>query len=391
MKFNSKFEILSPEGFVPFKGIRKSSRPFHHVITLTSGEKIKASSGHKFVSVETGEHLYVYDLKPGDKICGVDGLMFEVESIVKVDSPIDLYDAVDVGSSHQYITNDIISFNCDCDFLSSGDTTFESEDMNFYERNMMTDPVECRGIGKDLWIWKYADYSKNYLVSADVARGDGQDFSAFHVWDVESCEQVAEFRGQMPPREYAHLLMNVATEYNNAILAVENANIGWSTIEEIIAKGYPNLYYGDGSTLDTVESYSNKMDKGKLTPGFTTSVKTRPLVIAKLYDYVRHKAIIIHSKRLMSEMRTFVWKNGKAQAAQGYHDDLIMSCGIGVFIRDTALKLRMQSIDLSRAQVSTLTSMNNRGPEIISSRPAINPFQVTDIHGNQQDVSWLLK
>ena len=81
---------------------------------------------------------------------------------------------------------------CDCDFLSSGDTVFEPEDMTFYEETQMQEPLERRGIDGNMWIWETPDYSKDYMVVADVARGDSQDYSAFHIFDIENAVQVAE-------------------------------------------------------------------------------------------------------------------------------------------------------------------------------------------------------
>ena len=70
----------------------------------------------------------------------------------------------------------------------------------------------------------------------------------------------------------------------------------------------------------------NKYERDKLVPGFTMSMKTRPLVVAKMIEYIRDKSVIIQSKRLLGEMRVFVWKNGKAQAQIRYNDDLLISC-----------------------------------------------------------------
>ena len=284
------------------------------------------------------------------------------------------------------------SQECDCDFLASGDTVLEPEDMSFYEETYQTDPVERRGLDGNLWIWEYPDYSKSYMISADVARGDGSDYSAFHVWDIENCTQIAEYKGKLSPRDYGAVLCGVASEYNNALLVCENANVGWSTIEEIIHRGYPNLYYGDDSTQDTAESYASKLDHGRLTPGFTTSPKTRPLIIAKLVDYIHQKSVIIRSKRTLLELRTFIWKNGKAQAADKYHDDLVMSCGIGLYVRDTALRLRQQGLDLSRAQMGAFSNMNRReDTSVVKTTYAPNPYQVQDMHGHTQDISWVLR
>jgi hypothetical protein len=96
------------------------------------------------------------------------------------------------------------------------------------------------------------------MIMADVARGDGKDFSAFHILDVETNTQVGEYRGQLPPKDFGHLLVGIATEYNNALLVVENANIGWSTIETILERGYQNMYYSPKSEVMTAESYFNK-------------------------------------------------------------------------------------------------------------------------------------
>jgi hypothetical protein len=64
------------------------------------------------------------------------------------------------------------------------------------------------------------------MVCADVARGDGTDFSAFHVIDVDTLEQIAEFKGKINTKDYGNMLTNIANEYNQALLVVENANIG---------------------------------------------------------------------------------------------------------------------------------------------------------------------
>ena len=279
---------------------------------------------------------------------------------------------------------------CDCDFLSSGDTVFEPEDLIFMETTSQTDPTEKRGISGDYWIWEYPDYTKSYMVVADVARGDGQDFSTFHVFDIEAASQVAEFKSKVPPKEFGNLLVGVASEYNNALLVVENANIGWSTIEQIIEREYVNLYYSSKSDQDTVESYMTKMERGNLTPGFTMSMRTRPLVIAKMMDYVRERSVTIKSQRLLKEMRVFVWKNGKAQAQTNYNDDLVMAFATGLYVRDTALRLRQQGMDLSRANLSAIGNLNQRqGAAYSVGNMQNNPYIMKTPDGDQ-DISWLL-
>ena len=55
--------------------------------------------------------------------------------------------------------------------------------------------------------------------------------------------QVAEYRGKIGTTEYGNMLVSVATEWNNALLVIENANIGWASIQVALDKGYPNIYY----------------------------------------------------------------------------------------------------------------------------------------------------
>ena len=281
---------------------------------------------------------------------------------------------------------------CDCDFLASGDTVFEPADLSFYEETYEKDPVERRGVDSNLWIWEPADYTKDYMVVADVARGDAADYSAFHVFEIESCTQVAEYKGKVSPKDFGNVLVGIASEYNEALLVCENANIGWATIEQILEREYSNMYYSSTSNMETVESYMNKYERDKLVPGFTMSARTRPLVIAKMIEYIRERSVTIQSKRLMSEMRVFVWKNGKAQAQTNYNDDLLISCATALYVRDTALRLRQQGMDLARAQLSSFTNLNSKNKAVINSVGSRqnNPYIVKNNYG-EEDISWLLK
>ena len=281
---------------------------------------------------------------------------------------------------------------CDCDFLSSGDTVFEPEDMLYYEKTYEKEPMEKRGVDSNLWIWEGVDYSKSYMVVADVARGDATDYSAFHIFDIEECNQVGEYKGKIRPKDFGNILVGIASEYNDALLVVENANIGWATIEQIMEREYRNLYYSPTNNRDTVESYMTKFERDRLVPGFTMSSKTRPLVVAKMIEYVRDKGVLIQSKRLISEMRVFIWKNGKAQAQDRYNDDLIMAFGTALYVRDTALRLRQQGMDLARAQLSSFSNLNSKNQAVIKTvgKPIDNPYLIKT-PGGEEDISWLIK
>ena len=279
---------------------------------------------------------------------------------------------------------------CDCDFNTSGDIVFYPEYIEFYEKSYIKDPLEKRGADQNLWVWESPDYSRDYMVVADVARGDGKDYSAFHVMDIESNVQVAEYKGQIGTKEYGHLLVGIASEYNEALLVIENANIGWATIQAAIDRNYPNLYYSP-KTESNVDSYFDKyMDTSRMTAGFTMSSRTRPMVIGKFQEYISDKGVTFQSKRLIEEMRVFIWKNGRGEAQQGYNDDLVMACGIAMYIRDTALKYKQRGIDITRNALNNITVNRTQYQGGYFSKGIDNPYHI-DTDKGKEDISWLLK
>ena len=254
---------------------------------------------------------------------------------------------------------------CDCDFISSGETVIEPELLMFYKETYVIPPIEKGGFDGNLWKWEHADYSKSYMVVADVARGDGADYSTCHVIDITNSVQVAEYRGKVDTKDFGNFLVALSTEYNDALLVIENANIGWATIQQVIDRGYKNLFYmsKDLKYIDVENQITNKYraEERGLVAGFSTTSKTRPLIISKLTDYFREKSIIIRSSRLIDELFTFIYMNGRAEAMKGYNDDLVMAISIGLWVRDTALRLRQEGIDLTKQAVSGITSNTSQG------------------------------
>jgi len=254
---------------------------------------------------------------------------------------------------------------CDCDFVSSGETVIEPELLMFYKETYVIPPIEKGGFDGNLWKWEHADYSKSYMVVADVARGDGADYSTCHVIDIVNSVQVAEYRGKVDTKDFGNFLVALSTEYNDSLLVIENANIGWATIQQVIDRGYKNLFYmsKDLKYIDIQHQMTNRYrsEERGLVAGFSTTSKTRPLIISKLTDYFREKSIIIRSSRLIDELFTFIYMNGRAEAMKGYNDDLVMAISIGLWVRDTALRLRQEGIDLTKQAVSGITSNTSQG------------------------------
>ncbi len=175
------------------------------------------------------------------------------------------------------------------------------------------------------------------------------------------------------------------------MLVVENANIGWDVVNTIIERGYPNLYYSPRSYGEmNVDKWMAKMESDNTVPGFTNSTRTRPLVISKTETYIRERTFTFHSKRLLEELRVFIWQNGKAQAQNGYNDDLVMALGIGLFVRDTGLKFSTQGLDLTRAAVMNISNTKTSISYGTINPNFQNPYQMNDGMGGIEDIRWLI-
>jgi len=300
---------------------------------------------------------------------------------------------IEVESTHTYVTEYGVVHNCDCDFSTSGDTVFYSEHIDFYEKTYIKEPLERRGVDQNLWVWEPCDYSRTYMVVADVARGDGKDFSAFHIIDIENNIQIGEYKGQIGTKEFGHLLVGIATEYNNALLVIENANIGWSTVQTVIDRDYNNLYYSPKLGEIRADSYFDQyMDTSKMVAGFTMTSKVRPMIISKFQEYLGDQGVVIQSKRLIEEMKVFIWKNGRPEAQPGYHDDLVMSFGVAMYMRDTAFKFKQHGIDLTKSMLNSIkTNQTPYGGVYTPLDKEKDQWQMDNPYSKgKEDIRWLL-
>ena len=246
-----------------------------------------------------------------------------------------------------------IAQELECNFNVSGETVIHPDDIQWYSERT-TAPQYRTGFDRNYWIWKKHDALKPHLIVADVARGDGKDNSAFHIFELETMEVVAEYIGKPTPDDFADILYNVCAEYGNPMLVIENNNIGYAVLKKLLDKGYSNLYHsrkGDHQYVDPITAQWQP----NVIPGFTTSSKTRPLIVAKMEEFMRNKLITINSNRLLSEMKTFIWQAGRPQAMRSYNDDLVMSFAIGCWVRDTVIVESQKNIEYSKSFIGGMS------------------------------------
>ena len=166
------------------------------------------------------------------------------------------------------------------------------------------------------------------------------------------------------PDLYATMVNQIGREFGNAMLVVENNSIGYTVLDKLVDYGYPNLYYSIKSTHEYIEQHQAEYQNSAIA-GFSTTMKTRPLIIAKLEEFIRNKLIKVYSARTVNEFKTFVWKNGRPQAMKSYHDDLIMALAIGCWVRDTAIQSSARDLNYQKAFIAdaiftSKTSMNTQ-------------------------------
>jgi len=146
---NIKYEILTPNGFNNFDGIKKLQKDKYFEIELNTGKMIKCSIEHRFVL--DGIEIYAYELYPGCKIDSVDDGMY-VKNIQLINDNIELYDIIGVGNDNIFNVDDIVSHNCDADFLTSGESVVDPIVLQWYKENQVQEPTERAGLDKNLWI-----------------------------------------------------------------------------------------------------------------------------------------------------------------------------------------------------------------------------------------------
>ena len=223
----------------------------------------------------------------------------------------------------------------ECNFNASGETVMNADDITKLKKDVC-EPKYRTWMDRNYHIWKEYQPDGSYLLSADVARGDGRDYSVFHILDIKNMEQIAEYQGKIDLDSFAKLLFDAGREYGNCMIVVENNNVGFAVLTKLIEMRYPNLYYSAKGSQEFVDSLHAQYSSNTV-PGFTTTMKTRPLIVAKLEEFIRNKSIKINSQRTIHELDTFVWVNGRPEAQKGYNDDLVMSLAIGCWVRDTAV------------------------------------------------------
>lgn len=233
-------------------------------------------------------------------------------------------------------------------FLGSSDNVVPVE---VIERQMKSNVVQITDdwklmdtLVKETWIWKDPILMHRYICACDPSSGSGEDSTAIQIIDLDGVdedgmpcfEQVLEYNGKINGNEVGQLVDRYARIYNDALTVVECiGGYGDSVVLTLMDLGYPNLYYDNPQmknyTNQNLVKVQNVFDQQKQLPGFRTSA-LRLQMIANFVDMLKSNAFKVRSQRVINELDTWIFKNGRPDHMDGAHDDLLTCLAMGLFV-----------------------------------------------------------
>ena len=261
----------------------------------------------------------------------------------------------------------MIAQELDVSFIGSGGNVISEEYIELHEKNNVMEPKITMGLENEIWIWEEPQEGHQYIMGVDVSRGDGEDSSTIVVVDFTTMEQVMEYQGKIQPDLLAQIVEEYGELYEAYTVVDVTGGMGVSTVLKLLEFNYKRLHYDDatGKILSVRQRELNTHLKKDKIPGFHAT-NVRVPMISNLEYKIRSNAIKIRSSRLTSEMKTFIYKNGRPDHMDGYHDDLLMSLAMCLWVMEHSFKKLERLEKQNKAILSSwLTGAN------VSSSPTV--------------------
>jgi hypothetical protein len=209
----------------------------------------------------------------------------------------------------------------ECEFLGSVDTLINAAKL----RTLVYDDPLKRNAGLD--VYEHPKEENNYLITVDVARGIGNDYSAFIVFDITNFPYriVAKYKNnEIKPMLFPSIIHEVAKGYNDSWLLIEVNDIG----DQVASILHFDLEYDNvlmcamrGRAGQIVGSgFSGK--KSQLGVRMTAAVKK--LGCSNLRTLIEDDKLLVKDYDIISELTTFIQRKNSFEAEEGCNDDLAM-------------------------------------------------------------------
>jgi len=264
----------------------------------------------------------------------------------------------------------------ECEFIGSTNTLIHPSKIRAL---VFKNPVARDG---DLHIFEQPVSGRTYVLVADVAEGQGLDYSTFSIIDVTEIpyRQVAKYKNnKISPLLFPTVLYTAAVKYNQAFILVEINSIGLQVADIL----HNELAY---ENLIKVRNGKNKAGQ-QATPGFTkqmqfglkTSVQTKKIGCANLKSLIENDKLIVNDEDTIMELTTFSAHKQSFAAEEGNNDDLVMTLvnfgwltaqkyfkeSVNTDIRRTLQEEQLQIMDQDIVPFGIIDDgLNNRGEVI---------------------------
>lgn len=302
-----------------------------------------------------------------------------------------------------------IAQELDVSFLGSGGNVIEDETIDMHTKENVREPKLVTGVEQEFWMWEEPIEGHEYILSSDVSRGDGEDSSTIVIIDFTTMEQVFEYQGKIQPDLLAQHIYEYGNMYNAYTIVDIAGGMGVSTILKLIEMEYSNkLLHYDKKNVNILPNQARleTVKRKDKIPGFNANGVRLPM-IANLEKVLRGNEIKVRSRRLVSEMKTFIYKNGRPDHMDGYHDDLLMALAMGLWVLEYSFKNLQKANSQNKAILNSWTtgsstaeeiknrsynggfvSKNNKGKKT-TPRPRFNHRQSGNMQDPYGDYMWL--
>ena len=247
-------------------------------------------------------------------------------------------------------------------------------------------------VGNQMWIWEKPKEGHRYILGCDVSRGDSEDFTSIIIIDFDERCQVAEYLGKIPPDLAADIIYKWGGMYNAYVVTDITGGMGVATSRKLQELGYKDLYVEGTNTADKWKYNPNAASK---VPGIAFNNK-RVQIISAFEEALRHK-FIVRSKRLLNEMYTFVYINGRPNHMKGKHDDLIMALAMALYVGEHSFSDLQKADNLTKAMLESWTTSSSKNESNDGHRTPQQDIPMYGIPGNEntdmkqryKDYGWL--
>lgn len=232
----------------------------------------------------------------------------------------------------------------ECEFLGSSNTLISPEVL----RRLVFQPPLHQN--EHLKVYSEPSPERLYVMTVDVSRGLGQDYSAFIVWDItEAPYSVAAVykNNTISTLLFPEVIYNVCRKFNHCYVLIETNDLG-QQVADILHEDleYEGIVYTQKNPKGATEiSYGFRQNSVK---GVRTTKNTKRVGCSNFKALVENDKVLLNDMDLIAELYRFV-SNGQSYEAEDGHDDLAM-CGVHFgwmmtqnFIRElTSLDIRQR-------------------------------------------------